>query len=109
MPTMAMKAAVAPTVYAWAHRRSGLAPEDLDRRFPNFDRWESGSSQPTLKQLESLAHMDTPIGFFFLDRPPSDSDLPVPDFRTMGNRDVRRPSANLLQLVYECQRRQEWY
>jgi len=110
MPTMAMKVAVAPTVYAWARRRSGLAPEDLDRRFPNFDRWESGSLQPTLKQLESLAQAtNTPIGFFFLDRPPSDDDLPVPDFRTMGNRRVRRPSANLLQTVYDCQQRQEWY
>ena len=111
MPTMATRVEVASTVYAWARLRSGLAPEELDRKFPNFDHWESGCSQPTLKQLESLAHAtNTPIGFFFLDQPPSDDELvPVPDFMTMGNRRVSRPSANLLQTVYDCQQRQEWY
>jgi Zn-dependent peptidase ImmA (M78 family)/transcriptional regulator with XRE-family HTH domain len=110
MPTMAMKIEVASTVYAWARLRSGLAPEELDRKFPNFDRWESGRLQPTLKQLESFAQAtNTPIGFFFLDQPPSDDELPVPDFRTIQNRRVRRPTANLLQTVYDCQQRQEWY
>lgn len=94
---------------AWACERSGLPREALTRRFPRLDQWERGEVQPTLKQLEGFASAThTPIGYLFLPEPP-DEPLPLPDFRTMENRLVGRPSSNLLDTIYDCQRRQEWY
>ncbi|EQD25707.1 MAG: hypothetical protein D084_Lepto4C00024G0003 [Leptospirillum sp. Group IV 'UBA BS'] len=52
--------------------------------------------------------MHTPIGYLFLPEPPEES-LPVPDFRTMGDVEVRHASPDLLDIIYQCQQRQEWY
>lgn len=93
----------------WARERSGLSESDLTERFPKFEQWESGKALPTLKQLEAYAKKTlTPFGYFFLPEPP-DEKLPIPDFRTLGGRGSRRPSAQLLETIYSCQRRQDWY
>lgn len=82
---------------------------DLQKRFPKLDEWESESLQPTLKQIEKFAKATrTPVGFLFLSEPPEDR-VPIPDYRTMVNRIVTRPSANLLDTIYVCQQRQAWY
>ena len=49
-----------------------------------------------------------PVGYFFLPDPP-DETLPIPDMRTVGGRGVQRPSPDLLDVIYLCQRRQSWY
>jgi len=36
-------------------------------------------------------------------------EVPIPDFRTVGNRPVTQPGADLLDVIYQCQRRQDWY
>jgi transcriptional regulator with XRE-family HTH domain len=87
----------------------GIEAGDLDRRFRSLAGWESGEASPTLKQLESFARAThTPIGFLFLDEPP-DERVPIPDYRTMGGPGVGRPSADLLDTIFLCQLRQEWY
>ena len=93
----------------WARERAGLEPEDLAARFPKAPEWEAGSLSPTLKQLEKLARAThTSIGFLFLDEPPEES-IPIPDFRTMVDSGVTRPSPDLLDTIFQCQQRQEWY
>lgn len=104
-----MKVAVAPSVLRWACERSGLEQAALVRRFPKLEQWLSGKAAPTLKQLEAFARATyTPIGFFFLAAPPEEQP-PIPDFRAPYNPFRQRPSANLLDTIYLCQQRQEWY
>ncbi len=101
--------AVSPSVLAWARRRSGLSDEALHKKFPRIDAWESGDRSPTIKQLQDFAGAThTPLGFMFLPEPPVEG-LPVPDFRTVESRELAEPSANLLDVIYECQMRQEWF
>lgn len=109
---MSVRVEVRPSVLEWARARSGVAPEDWDRRFPRFEAWLAGDAAPTLKQLEDFARKThTPVGFLFLDEPPVEP-VPIPDFRTVGDRPVGAGevvSADLLDVVYTAQARQEWY
>ena len=106
---MTVRVPVPAGVLRWACERGRLEPEALARRFPAFPAWASGAENPTLRQLENFAKASrTPIGFFFLAEPP-DERLPIPDFRTIADRPVGRPSADLLDTIYLCQQRQAWY
>ncbi len=93
----------------WASERSGRGFDELGEKFPRLAEWTSGTRGPTLKQLERFARAtDTPIGFFFLPEPPKE-ELPVPDFRTRPGVDSGHASPNLLDTIYLCEQRQEWY
>lgn len=106
---MMTRVAIGPEILGWARERSRLTPESLSRRFPKLADWERGAAQPTLKQVEALAKAThTPVGFFFLPKPPMEG-LPLPDFRTIRNAPLGRPSPDLLDTVYSCQERQAWY
>lgn len=100
---------VKPKLLRWARERAGLKLSDLSARFPKIRDWESGAESPTFKQLEKFAHAThVPLGFLFLSKPP-DEPLPIPDFRTIAGSAIPRPSANLLDTIYACQMRQDWY
>jgi len=100
---------VAPALLTWAVERSGLSDEQIIDAFPRFPDWLEEGATPTLKELDGFAHRTrTPLGYLFLAAPP-DEPVPIHDFRTWGNAAVRRPSANLLETIYACQRRQSWY
>lgn len=106
---MILRVDVKPELLRWARERAGIEPDALERRFPKYREWESGHRQPTLKQLESLAKVThAPIGSFFLSQP-LEERVPIPDLRTVGDRPVSRPSVDLLDTVYLCQQRQDWY
>jgi Zn-dependent peptidase ImmA (M78 family) len=49
-----------------------------------------------------------PVGYLFLAQPPHES-VPIPDFRTIGGAQITRPSPNLLDMIYACQQRQDWF
>ncbi len=100
---------VSPHMLRWARERAGLSAEDLQKQFPKLPAWERGEAHPTLKQLEMFARKThTPFGYFFLEQPPEEK-LPIPDFRTMPGAQPQRPSPDLLETIYLCQQRQEWY
>lgn len=106
---MSVRVSVSPALLAWARERSGVPFDEVASKFPSLSDWESSRKEPTLKQLEKFANsMHAPIGYLFLAEPPEEM-LPVPDFRTMGDEPVRHASPDLLETVYLCQQRQDWY
>jgi len=100
---------VSPSRFRWARERARMTSAALARRFPKLEQWESGEVRPTLKQLEKFAKATyAPIGFFFLPDPPQEP-VPIPDFRIVRDATIARPSPDLLDTLYICQQRQEWY
>jgi Zn-dependent peptidase ImmA (M78 family) len=96
-------------VLRWAAQRAHLRDDDLSTRFSKWSLWLSGDAQPTLKQLEDFARLThTAFGYFFLPQPPALA-LPVPDFRTLRDEALVEPSSDLLDTLYLCQQRQDWY
>ena len=106
---MPVRVAVRPELLQWARRRARAEVEDLARKFPKLADWEAGDAAPTLRQLEAFAHAThAPLGYLLLDAPPAEP-IPIPDFRTRDARPVPEPSANLLDTIFICQERQDWY
>ena len=104
-----MQARVRPELLRWARERAGFSLEGLARRFPQLPAWEQGEVYPTLKQVEKLAKATyAPVGYLFLETPPIEA-VPIPDFRAPAAVRVNRPSPDLLDTIYICQQRQEWY
>ena len=104
-----MRVEVKPEQLRWVRERAGLSVDALVHRFPKYAEWESGATRPTLRQLERLAKAThAPLGYFFLSEP-FEEPIPIPDFRTVGSLPLPRPSLDLLDTVYLCQQRQDWY
>jgi Zn-dependent peptidase ImmA (M78 family) len=100
---------VKPDLLRWARERAGFDLDEVARRFPQLEAWEHGAAHPTLRQIERFAKAThTPVGFLFLQEPPIER-VPIPDFRTVDNEHIGRPSPDLLDTIYICQQRQEWY
>jgi len=103
------RVAIKPELLQWARQRSGQPEHYILNRFPKLEKVESGTELPTLHQIESFAKaVHTPIGYLFLPKPPVEF-IPLPDFRTARNSYRLRPSPELLETIYICQQRQEWY
>lgn len=100
---------VSPELLRWAAERSGRTAADLAGKFPKLAAWERGQVQPTLKQVQQFARATfTPVGYLFLREPPVER-VPIPDFRTIAGSPGDRPSPDLVDTIYLCQQRQEWY
>lgn len=102
------RVAVNPKLLEWASTRSDKDRTELSTRFPKLARWLSGEEAPTLNQLEQFSKVtSTPLGFLFLQSPPTEK-LPIPHYRTLTDKSVPAPSAELLDTIYTMQRRQAW-
>lgn len=99
---------ISPPVLEWAQRRSGRAPDELRSKFADWDQWLSRQEQPSFAEVEAIAEFTrVPVGYFFLPEPPVE-ELPIPDFR-IGRGGHTTASADLLDTIYQNQRRQAWY
>ena len=106
---MAVRVEVAPALLKWAVDRAGWDKETAESRVPHLDEWIRGTRRPTLRQIEDFSRAThAPFGQLFLPEPP-DEPLPIPDMRTVGDDGVSKPSGDLLDTIYLCQNRQEWY
>lgn len=102
------RVAVNRSLLRWARERARLEVDDLIERFPKYEDWEDGEVLPTFKQLEKFARTTaTPFGYFFLETPP-DEKLHIPDFRTIRDKPIGRPSPDLLETVRLMEQRQSW-
>ena len=100
---------VEPGLLYWAIERSGKDPLAVHEKFQNLGDWLSGDVDPTLKQLEAFAkYTYTPVGNLFLSEPPSEA-LSLPDFRAPSGQSLQKPSANLMDVINQCEIRQDWY
>lgn len=98
-------------MFRWARERAGFSQEDLLPSFKNLQKWEDDTDQelPTLKELRRFARkVKVGLGYLFLPEPPAEP-IPIDDFRTVGGKGMTRPTPNLLDTIYACQRRQSWY
>ncbi len=103
------RVAIKPELLRWACKRSGFDRTNLEHKVPHLAAWEAGTAQPTLKQVEAFAKATyTPVGYLFLPEPPVEK-IPIPDFRAPGNERIGHPSPDLLDTIYVCQQRQEWF
>ena len=106
---MSIRVPVNPDLLHWALERADVSADALVEKFPKLNDWLGGRLAPTLKQLEAFANTThTAIGLLFLPQPPEEP-LPIPDFRTLPEARLSRPSTDLLDIIYLCQQRQAWY
>ena len=108
-----MNAELQPSVLKWARLRAGLDKQALaDKvgvRAETVESWEKTGSIPYSKVEKLAEKTHTAFGFLFLPEPPSET-LPISDFRRVSGSQASAPaSAELLSVIYQCQRRQNWY
>ncbi|WP_026819397.1 ImmA/IrrE family metallo-endopeptidase [Arthrobacter castelli] len=100
---------VSPDVLRWAQARSGRDDSYFAGHFDDWFQWLEGISAPTINEVEKLADAThVPFGVFFMDEAP-DVRLPIADFRSGRSNDAAMPSQDLLDVLYQSQRRQAWY
>ena len=106
---MADKAFITPNVLKWA-RESARMTEDVAaaKVYVTVDKlkeWESGTSQPTIKQAQTLAKAyKRSFALFFLPEVPRDFQ-PLQDFRRPGSKALTTSS---IFIIREIQQKQAW-
>ena len=101
---------VQPALFEWARSRAGISADDMVAAVPAYAAWASGERQPTLRQLQDFAaRTHAPFGQLLLTEPPAPEAIPVPDFRTFQGTPPHQPTPDLLDTIYLCEERQEWF
>ena len=95
----------------WARERAGFDSIQLAAKLkvkPQIvSDWEQ-TGEIAFNKVDALSKSTyTPVGFLYLADPP-DVSLPIADFRARQDTPTENPSLNLLEIVYQMQRRQLW-
>ena len=100
-----------PSLLKWARERASLSETELAKKLNTTEErvknWEQ-DGKVTVARVKNLARYTyTPYGYLFLQEPPVE-ELPIPDFRTLNDKSLNKPSPNLLDTLYAMQQRQDW-
>ena len=106
---MADKAFITPNVLKWARESAKMSEEaaaaKASVKIDKLQNWESGISQPTIKQAQTLAKAyKRPFALFFLPEIPRDFQ-PLQDFRKSGSKTLTTSS---IFIIREIQQKQTW-
>lgn len=106
---MADKAFITPNILKWARESARMTIEDASSKISvsigKLNEWESGASQPTIRQAKTLAKVyKRPFALFFLPDVPRDFQ-PLQDFRRDGSKDL---STSSVFMIREIQQKQTW-
>ena len=107
------EALITPDVLVWARERAQFTLDTLSAKLTTkpekLKAWESGELKPTFKQAQDLAKkLHIPFGYLFLSQPPQEK-LPLPDLRTLGDKEPESISPNFRELLNDIKLKQEWY
>ena len=106
---MADKAYITPNVLKWARESARMTEETaaakVSVKVDRLKEWEAGTSQPTIKQAQTLAKAyNRPFALFFLPEIPRDFQ-PLQDFRKSGSKSLTTSS---IFIIREIQQKQAW-
>ena len=106
---MADKAFITPNVLKWARDSARMSEETAAAKvsvtIEKFKEWETGLSQPTTRQAQTLAKIyKRPFALFFLPDIPRDFQ-PLQDFRKSGSKLLTTSS---IFIIREIQQKQAW-
>src|SRR5699024_1851713 len=99
---------VEPTVIQSAVIKSGRSFEEVKKRFSSYDKWINNELNPTYNQLVDLSKfLRIPFGFLLV-KTPVNEELPLLEFRTIDTEAIQTPSRELIDTIYDMERKQEW-
>jgi Zn-dependent peptidase ImmA (M78 family)/transcriptional regulator with XRE-family HTH domain len=106
---MADKAFITPNVLKWARESARMTEEiaaaKVSVSIEKLKEWEDGTSQPTIRQAQTLAKAyKRPFALFFLPDIPRDFQ-PLQDFRKSGSKSLTTSS---IFIIREIQQKQGW-
>ncbi len=112
MHPRAQPVALVPDILRWARERNDFTIGEMAAKMrvkpEQVEAWEA-SGKISFAQADRLAHVThTPVGTLYRSRVPED-DLPITDFRGRGGSQAAKPSPNLIDTIYQMQRRTAWY
>jgi len=110
---MALEAHITPEIVRWARERLHVSTEELAQKVPvkpdKLVEWETGHDQPSFRQARQISKaLRIPFGYLFLAQPPAEP-IPIPDLRTIADAESARLSVDLVDVLHDALRKQDWY
>lgn len=96
----------------WARERASLSvaymADKMKKSADTIEEWEKGAKHISFAEAQNFAELThISFGFLYLDKPPEEN-LPIPDRRTIGSRDVD-VSLELRETLNDIMIKVDWY